>query len=70
MKPVHISPVQWDHAVGYARQSCARIFRHGGSPVDAMSSFGLTGGSIALRREENWGGAVQRIALALCAPTR
>lgn len=66
MKPSHINPAQWDNAVGYARQSCARIFRHGGTPVDAMSSFGLAGRG----GDANWGNAVENIAMSLCAPGR
>ncbi len=65
-KPTHINPAQWDNAVGYARQSCARIFRHGGSPGDAMSSFGLAG----RKPGTNWGSAVENIAMSLCAPGR
>lgn len=70
MKPMHINPAQWDNAVGYARQSCARIFRHGGSPVDAMSSFGLAGRGAASGGSANWGSAVENIAMSLCAPGR
>lgn len=66
-KPANINPAQWDHALGYARQSCARIFRHGGSPVDAMSSFGLAS---PMSRNANWGSAVENIAMSLCAPGR
>ena len=35
----HINPMQWHQAVGFARQSCARIFRDGGKPQDALSAF-------------------------------
>ena len=66
MKPMHINPAQWDNAVGYARQSCARIFRHGGSPVDAMTSFGLAG----RETKANWGNAVENIAMSLCVAGR
>ena len=66
-KPKHINSAQWDHAVGYARQSCARIFRHGGTPRDAMSSFGLAGRNQA---GANWGSAVENIAISLCASGR
>ncbi len=63
MRPRHVNPVQWGQAMGYARHSCARIFREGGSPADALRRFGLA------RREAdqaNWAHAVQRIAAALC----
>ena len=64
MPPRHINPVQWQQAMGYARQACARIFRDGGSPDDAVRAFGLVGGEATTE----WGTAVDRIAHALCAP--
>jgi hypothetical protein len=64
MSPQHINSVQWQQAMGYARQACARIFRDGGGPVDACRAFGLAGEPAA-----DWSIAVDRIALALCAPT-
>jgi hypothetical protein len=57
----HINSVQWEQAMGYARQACAAIFRDGGSPRAALSAFGL---SVA---DADWSTAVDRIALALCA---
>ena len=41
-----------------------RIFRDGGSPTEACRAFGLTAEPTA-----DWSVAVDRIALALCAPT-
>ncbi len=64
MSPHHINPAQWQQAMGYARQACARIFRDGGSPTEACRAFGLSGESAA-----DWSIAVDRIALVLCAPT-
>lgn len=66
MFPRHISPVQWEQAVGYARQACARIFRDGGTPAGALRTFGL----IADPANTDWSTAVDRIAQALCAPTQ
>ncbi len=63
MSPHHVNPAQWQQAMGYARQACARIFRDGGSPTEACSAFGLKGEPAA-----DWSIAVDRIALALCAP--
>ena len=60
--PDHINPVQWHHAVGYARQACARIFRDGGTPRDAAAAFGL-----ATRQAGDWSKTVELIAEALCA---
>jgi hypothetical protein len=64
MSPRHINPVQWQQAMDYARQACARIFRDGGSPSDAVRAFGLVMGDAAA----DWCTAVDRIAHALCAP--
>jgi hypothetical protein len=59
----HISSVQWEQAIGYAREVCARIFRDGGTPRAALTAFGLSeAGPI------DWSTVVDRIALALCAP--
>ena len=63
MSPHHINSMQWQQAIGYARQACARIFRDGGSPAEACRAFGLT-----VEPAADWGVAVDRIALALCAP--
>ena len=62
-KPLAISPVQWDQALGLARQSCARIFRDGGSPADAARAFGLSGAP-------DWDHAISNIASALCSGPR
>ena len=64
MSPHHINPAQWQQAMGYARQACARIFRDGGSPIEACRAFGVSG-----EPATDWSIAVDRIALVLCAPT-
>ena len=58
----HINSVQWEQAIGYARQACARIFRDGGSPRAALGAFGL-----GVAEAADWSAAVDRIALALCS---
>jgi len=63
MSPQHINPMQWQQALDYARQACARIFRDGGSPADAARAFGLGPLDSA-----DWSLAVDRIAQSLCAP--
>jgi len=63
MFPRHLNSVQWEQALGYARQACARIFRDGGSPATALKAFGLVDAGGA-----DWSTAVDRIAQALCAP--
>jgi len=64
MIPGHINPMQWHQAVGVARQSCARFFRDGGQPIDAMRAFGLEAGTA---QAADWGKAVDAIAGVLCA---
>ena len=65
MSPQLSNPAQWSHALGYARQSCARIFRDGGTPADALATFGLKGRRSA---QDDWSLAVEDIALELCRP--
>jgi hypothetical protein len=62
----HINSVQWEQAIGYARQACARIFRDGGSPRAALGAFGL-GAAETGNETGDWSAAVDRIALALCS---
>lgn len=68
MTPDHINPLQWHQALGIARQSCARFFRDGGRPADALMAFGL---SPAAAPAADWSKAVEAIAQVLCeAPER
>ena len=57
----HINPLQWHSAVGVARQICARVFRDGGTPADAVIAFGLTD-----VEGTTWSKAVDAIAERLC----
>jgi len=65
MTPDYINPVAWNQAIGLARQSCARIFRDGGTPADALAAFGLAASDAA---HLDWTRAVSTIARMLCAP--
>ncbi len=60
--PAHVDPIHWHQSLGFARQACARIFRDGGAPADALAAFGLAGGD-----EKDWSHAVERIAEQLTA---
>ncbi|MFN3743268.1 MAG: hypothetical protein ACK4TL_01055 [Hyphomicrobiaceae bacterium] len=60
--PRSISPAHWHQSVGYARQACARVFRDGGSPTDAVAVFG-----IKVEGPLDWSRAVELIAERLCA---
>jgi hypothetical protein len=64
MSPHYVNPLQWHQAVGVARQSCARFFRDGGSPEDALKAFGV---ATDARTTPDWGKAVDAIAEVLCA---
>ena len=66
MVPNYINPLQWHEAMGVARQSCARVFRDGGSPVDALLAFGLARDRAAAG-DVTWDRVVSSIAEALCA---
>ena len=58
----HINPMQWHQSLGIARQSCARIFRDGGTPADAARAFGIHDIEAGL----DWVKAVEQIAGKLC----
>ncbi len=60
----HVNPLQWHQAVGVARASCARFFRDGGAPADALHAFGLSADE---RGAHDWSRAVEAIAESLCA---
>lgn len=64
MIPDYINPLQWHQATAIARQSCARFFRDGGTPADALRAFGLKPDDIPAA---DWSRAVDLIAQALCA---
>jgi hypothetical protein len=63
MTPNHINSVQWTQALGYSRQSCARVFRDGGTPAEALAAFGLDAADVA---PSEWSRAVDMIATSLC----
>jgi hypothetical protein len=63
-KPSNIGPVQWDQALGLARQTCARIFRDGGTPADAFRAAGLAPSD----KPVSWDRAIATIAQSFCAP--
>ena len=63
LPPSHINPFEWDQAIGLARQVCARIFRDGGTPAQALSAFGLPP-----RPDADWHRAVDLVAEAMITP--
>jgi hypothetical protein len=66
-RPQHINPLQWNEAVAHARQACARVFRNGGAPRDALASFGL-GNDVSAG--DDWSKAVDTIARTMCSTIR
>lgn len=62
--PLERDPAQWHQAVGVARHVCARIFRDGGKPSDAVATFGI---EAPAAERLDWSRAVDVIAQTLCA---
>lgn len=60
--PEHVNPIQWHQAIAVSRQECARVFRDGGEPNDALLTFGMKFG-----QDVSWERAVDLIATELCA---
>ena len=60
--PDHINPIQWHQALAVSRQACARVFRDGGTPPEALAAFRLAGSD-----DVTWEKAVDLIAGELCA---
>lgn len=62
--PLHLNPMQWHQALSVSRQTCARVFRDGGSPAEALAAFGL-------KSEQSdrltWERAVDQIAEEICS---
>ena len=65
MIPQHVNPVQWQQNIGLARQACARIFRDGGTPMDALKAFHLGAGEPTI----TWNTVVDRITASLSSTT-
>jgi hypothetical protein len=64
--PDYLSPIQWHQAVAVSRQECARIFRDGGMPQDALAAFGLSV-DVSANAGASWERVVDQIAAELCA---
>ena len=63
LEPRYVRPRQWRQAVDVARETCARFFRDGRSPADAMRAFGFAPSGAA-----DWAQAVNLLAELHCAP--
>ena len=58
MTMIRTNEAEWQHATGLARQICARVFRDGGAPADALEAFGMAHDDMG----QNWRGVVDLIA--------
>jgi hypothetical protein len=61
--PAHVNSLQWHHAQSIARQACARVFRDGGQPADALQEFNV---KLTETKNLGWGRAVELITESLC----
>lgn len=64
LSPAHVNPALWQQSMGLARQSCARIFRDGGRPADALKAFGIRADA---DKSGDWSRVVTMIAEQLSA---
>lgn len=62
--PAHVNPIQWHQALSVSRQTCARVFRDGGTPSEAVAAFSL---KAELDEKLSWEKAVDLIAAEICA---
>lgn len=62
--PAHVNPIQWHQALSVSRQTCARVFRDGGSPREALAAFSV---NVPNDEAPTWERAVDLIAAELCA---
>lgn len=62
--PAHLNPIQWHQALSVSRQTCARVFRDGGTPEEATAAFGL---KAEAADKLSWERAVDLIAAQICA---
>ena len=60
--PVNINAIEWAQANDRARHICARVFRDGGAPIDALTFHGVRSDCDA----HDWGKAVELLAEAFC----
>jgi hypothetical protein len=63
LEPRNVHPRQWRQAIDVARETCARFFRDGRAPADAVRAHGLAPSDAA-----GWAHAVNLIAELHCAP--
>ncbi len=66
--PEYVDTLQWHQTIGYARQICARVFRDGGAPCDALKAYGLV--RSAEQAGGDWSKAVELIAEVMCSQSQ
>jgi hypothetical protein len=62
LEPHDVRPRQWRQAADVAREACARFFKDGRSPADAMRAYGLAASGAA-----DWTQAVNVLVELHCA---
>jgi hypothetical protein len=60
--PDHINPIQWQQALAVSRQTCAQVFREGGTAAEALAVLDLEHDEAV-----TWEKAVDRIAARICS---
>lgn len=66
--PEYVDSMQWHQTLGFARQVCARVFRDGGAPADALKAFGLA--RYADQAGGDWSKSVELIAEVMCSASQ
>jgi hypothetical protein len=61
--PAHSNSMQWHYTQSIARETCARVFREGGLPADALQEFDIKSSETS---KLGWGRAVELITESLC----
>lgn len=62
-RPENINPQEWEQALTQARSICMRLFKKGGTPLDALKAYGIH----HICSHPNWGVAIETIAYANCS---
>lgn len=62
-RPDYVNPIEWELALSMARSICADVFRKGGTPKDALRTYGVR----QTLSHPNWQTAIDIIAYSNCS---
>lgn len=62
-RPDYVNPIEWELALSMARSICADVFREGGTPKDALRTYGVR----QTLTHPNWQTAIDIIAYSNCS---